>query len=59
MKIIENLNIRKQVEEYLTVNKDKPIYKVYKELKEKKKKNKGEKLVYEYLKINKKKLGIK
>lgn len=51
--------IQKEVADYIRVNSDKPIYVVYNELKNKKKLSKAEKLVYLYLNIYKKKLGIK
>ena len=53
------MNLYEEVRIYLVENQDKPIYQVYKELKEKKKKSKSEQIVYTYLKLNKKKLGIK
>lgn len=52
-------NLQKEVADYISVNSDKPIYVVYNELKNKKRLNKAELLVYLYLKMNKKKLGIK
>ena len=53
------MNLYEEVRLYLIENQDKPIYKVYKELQKKKKKTKAEYAVYTYLKLNKKKLGIK
>ena len=52
-------NLQNEVADYISANSDKPIYVVYNDLKNKKKLNKAEHLVYLYLKINKKKLGIK
>lgn len=43
---------------YLQENKDRPIKEVYEELKTKKKLNDQEKLVYIYLKANRKKLKL-
>lgn len=53
------MNIYEEVRLYLIKNKEKPINEIYKELQKKKKKTKAEYTVYTYLKINKKKLGIK
>ncbi len=50
-----------KVEEFLRENSDKPIYVVYNEIKSKKafKRTKAEHLVFTYLNLNKRKLGIK
>lgn len=49
------------VQDYIKANQDMPIQKVYVELKNKNKKDmsKAEKLVFTYLKLNKRKLGLK
>ena len=52
-------NLQNEVADYILANSDKSIYIVYNELKNKKRLNKVERLVYIYLKFNKKKLGIK
>lgn len=52
-------NLQNEVADYIIANSDKPIYFVYNELKNKRKLSKAERLVYIYLKLNKKKLGIK
>lgn len=52
-------NLQNEVADFISANLDKPIYVVYNELKNKKKLSKAERLVYTYLKLNKKKLGIK
>lgn len=53
------MNIYEEVRLYLIENQEKPIYQVYQELKKKKKKSTSEQIVWTYLKLNKKKLGIK
>ena len=52
-------NLQNEVADYISANSDKPIYVIYNELKNKRKLSKAERLVYIYLKLNKKKLGIK
>ena len=52
-------NLQFEVADYIRANSDKPIYVIYNELKNKKKLSKAECLVYIFLKLNKKKLGIK
>lgn len=49
------------VQDYIKANQDMPIQKLYVELKNKNKKDmsKAEKLVFTYLKLNKRKLGLK
>lgn len=49
------------VQDYIKANQDMPIQNVYVELKNKNKKDmsKAEKLVFTYLKLNKRKLGLK
>ncbi len=52
-------NLNDEVVYYFLANSDKPIYVVYNELKNKKHLSMVERLVYTYLNLNKKKLGIK
>ena len=49
------------VQSYLNVNKDRPIIDIYNEIRNKpnKKRTKAEIIVYTYLYLNKKKLGLK
>lgn len=49
------------VEEFIKANSDKPIYIVYKEIKSKKfkERSKAENIVFTYLTLNKRKLGIR
>ena len=60
MKVIKSINVNK-VREYLERNKDKSIQDVYSHIKSKKVKNRSteEHIVYTYLFMNRKKLGIK
>lgn len=55
----EGHNIMVEAQEYLELNKSKPIYVIYNELKAKKKKSKAEIMILAYLTMNKRKLGIK
>lgn len=61
MKIKLNNNDINAVSDYLKDNFDKPIYQVYNDIKSKKmrERTKTEHLVFTYLSLNKRKLGIK
>lgn len=52
-------NIQNEVRRYLIANSHRSIIDVYNELKNKKHKSIAEKLVFTYIKVNKKKLGVK
>lgn len=52
-------NIKNEVRDYLIVNSNRSIIDVYNELKSKKRKSVAERLIFTYLKANKKKLGVK
>ena len=56
-----NQNDMSLVSDYLCRNSDRPIYEVYNEIKAKKLKNRSkvEHIVFTYLALNKRKLGIK
>lgn len=60
MKIIKSIDVN-EVQEYLEKNKDKSIQEVFDLIKSKKGKNRSiaESLVYTYILMNRKKLGIK
>lgn len=60
MKVIKSINVNK-VQDYLEQNKDKSIQEVYDFIKSKKVKNRSteEHIIYTYLFMNRKKLGIK
>ena len=53
------INIINEVRDYLIVNSHRSIIDVYNELKSKKRKSIAEKLIFHYLKANKKKLGVR
>lgn len=61
MKLILNENDINKLQEYLIQNSDKKIYEIYREIKSKKLKerSKEEHLVFTYLSLNKRKLGIR
>lgn len=52
-------NIKNEVRDYLIANSNRSIIDVYNELKAKKRKSIAEKLIFIYLKANKKELGVK
>ena len=60
LEAINKMNIfKKQIQDYLILNKDRKIQDVYDELKNKKKLTNQEKMVYIYLKQNKRRLELK